>query len=77
MRDGTLAELAVGDRAKVTGFTLSSEIRQRLMEMGLTKGSECELVRFAPMGDPLEIRVRGYSLSLRKSEALGILVELP
>ena len=77
MRKTTLAELAVGDRAKVTGFTLDSEVRQRLMEMGLTKSSECELIRFAPMGDPLEIRVRGYSLSLRKSEAQGILVELP
>ena len=77
MRGHTLAELTVGARAKVTGFTLPSEIRQRLMEMGLTMGSECELVRFAPMGDPLEIRVRGYSLSLRKSEAQGILVKLP
>ena len=45
------------------------------MEMGLTPGAEFELVRFAPMGDPLEIRLRGYHLSLRRLEADGIEVE--
>jgi Fe2+ transport system protein FeoA len=45
------------------------------MEMGLTRGSTIEVVRYAPMGDPIEIRVRGYHLSLRKSEAAGIAVE--
>ena len=76
MKEGRLSELKEGDRAKVTAFTLPSEIRQRLMEMGLTKGVECELLRFAPMGDPLELRVRGYNLSLRKAEAEGVLVEI-
>ena len=71
----TLAGLAVGGRAKVTGFALGEEIRQRLMEMGLTKGAECQLVRFAPMGDPVEVKVRGYHLSLRKAEAKGIFVQ--
>ena len=71
----TLAELKAGERARVKGFTLASEIRQRLMEMGLTKGAECELLRFAPMGDPIEVKVRGYHLSLRVAEAKGILVE--
>lgn len=75
MSASTLAELAIGERAKVTGFTLESGIRQRLMEMGLTKGAECQLVRFAPLGDPVEVKVRGYHLSLRKSEAQGILVQ--
>jgi Fe2+ transport system protein FeoA len=42
--------------------------------MGLTKGVECTLVRIAPMGDPIEIMVRGYRLSLRKSEASGVLI---
>jgi Fe2+ transport system protein FeoA len=71
----TLAELAVGGKAKITGYTLSGEIRQRLMELGITKGAECQLVRFAPMGDPVEVKVRGYHLSLRKAEAEGILVQ--
>ena len=72
----SLADLPVGGRAKITAFSLPDEIRQRLMEMGLTKGVECELLRFAPMGDPLELRVRGYNLSLRKAEAEGVLVEI-
>jgi Fe2+ transport system protein FeoA len=75
MSGKTLAELSVGARARVIDFNLSSELKQRFMEMGLTKGVECQLVRFAPLGDPVEVRVRGYNLSLRKSEAQGILVD--
>jgi Fe2+ transport system protein FeoA len=45
--------------------------------MGLTKGSLCKLVRFAPLGDPLEVEIRGYRLSLRKAEAEGVLIEAP
>ena len=76
MSTPTLAELKVGERAKIADFTLEPEIRQRLMEMGLTKGAECQVVRFAPLGDPVEVKVRGYHLSLRKSEANGILVQV-
>ena len=76
MSTPTLAELKVGERAKIADFTLEAEIRQRLMEMGLTKGAECQVVRFAPLGDPVEVKVRGYHLSLRKSEANGILVQV-
>jgi len=47
----------------------SSHVHQRLLEMGLTKGTAVEIIRFAPMGDPIEISVRGYRLSLRKVEA--------
>ena len=68
----SLADLPVGGRAKIVAFNLPEEIRQRLMEMGLTKGANCTLVRFAPMGDPIEIEVRGFHLSLRKAEAQGI-----
>jgi len=75
MNTSTLAELPIGGRAKITGFTLEGGMRQRLMEMGLTKGAECQMVRFAPLGDPLEVKVRGYHLSLRKSEAQGIQVQ--
>lgn len=70
----SLADLPVGGCAKITAFNLPDEIRQRLMEMGLTKGANCTLVRFAPLGDPIEIQVRGFHLSLRKTEAQGIQV---
>lgn len=50
-------------------------LRQRLLEMGLTKGSSVEFIRFAPLGDPIEILIRGYRLSLRKEEAKSVLVE--
>jgi len=71
----TLAEMPVGGKGRVRGMTLPPETHQRLMEMGLTRGAGFEVVRYAPMGDPIEIRVRGYHLSLRKSEAAGIAVE--
>jgi ferrous iron transport protein A len=67
-----LSALAAGQRGRVTGFNLSSEQSQRLQEMGLTVGTEFEVVRFAPLGDPLEVKVRGYHLSLRKRDAAGI-----
>lgn len=67
-----LSGLAVGQRGKVLSFDLPPEQRQRLLEMGLTVGVEFQVVRFAPMGDPIEIKVRGYHLSLRKAEAGGV-----
>ena len=71
----TLNTLLPGDRGiidKIESLTLS--VRQRLLEMGLTRGTEVELVRFAPMGDPIEISVRGYRLSLRRVEAESVIV---
>jgi Fe2+ transport system protein FeoA len=70
----TLNALALGETAKIAGFDLPAEHRARLFEMGLTVGAEVQLVRFAPMGDPIDIKVRGYHLSLRKREAAGIRV---
>jgi Fe2+ transport system protein FeoA len=69
-----LSALGIGEKARVLGFDLPPEHRQRLLEMGLTVGAECEVVRFAPMGDPIDIKVRGYQLSLRKKEAGGVRV---
>jgi Fe2+ transport system protein FeoA len=69
-----LSKLPIGQRVRVTGFDLPDSQRQRLLEMGLTKGSEVEIIRFAPLGDPIEIKVRGYHLSLRVHEAAGIRV---
>ena len=68
----TLCALTPGQKARVHGFDLPPEQRQRIMEMGLTVGAEVELVRFAPLGDPIEIKVRGFHLSLRRQEAAGI-----
>ncbi len=65
----TLAELPVGASAKVTGYPAEGAAFLRLREMGLLPGTTCTLVRTAPLGDPLEIKVRGYHLSLRRSEA--------
>ena len=66
--------LTVGQRGRVSALDLPGEQRQRLLEMGLTVGTEFQVVRFAPMGDPLEIKVRGYHLSLRKRDAAGVRV---
>jgi Fe2+ transport system protein FeoA len=70
----SLSSLAVGTSAVVTEIKLPPEHRPRLMEMGLLVGTSVELVRFAPLGDPVEIKVRGYNLTLRKHEAEQILV---
>lgn len=70
----SLSSLAVGTSATVTEIKLPPEHRPRLMEMGLLVGTTVELVRFAPLGDPVEIKVRGYNLTLRKHEAEQILV---
>ena len=71
-----LGQLAVGEKATVSGFVEGQkEYRAKLLAMGVTKGIELELTRVAPLGDPLEISVRGFSLSLRKAEAAAVLVE--
>jgi len=70
----SLLALPARQKAFVLGFDLPSERRARLLEMGLTTGTEIQLIRVAPLGDPVEIEVRGYRLSLRKREAKGIRV---
>ena len=72
-----LTSVAVGTRATVAEIKLPPASRPRLMEMGLLVGTSVELVRFAPLGDPVEIKVRGYNLTLRKHEAEQIFVRLP
>jgi ferrous iron transport protein A len=69
-----LSSLAPGTAAKVTEIKVASASKPRLMEMGLLIGTPVELVRFAPMGDPVEIKVRGYHLTLRRHEADQIIV---
>jgi ferrous iron transport protein A len=70
----SLSALPLGQKGRVLGFDLPEEQRQRLLEMGLTIGAQFEVVRFAPLGDPIDIKLRGYHLSLRKNEASGVLV---
>jgi len=70
-----LTSVALGAKATVAEIRLPPESRPRLMEMGLLVGTAVELVRFAPLGDPVEIKVRGYHLTLRKHEAEQILVQ--
>lgn len=65
----TLLDLKPGQKAKVSSFMTQGVIRKRLLDMGITTGVELKLVKIAPLGDPLQIEVRGYDLSLRKSEA--------
>ena len=71
-----LSSVAVGTTATVAEIKLPPACRPRLMEMGLLVGTPVELVRFAPLGDPVEIKVRGYNLTIRKSEAEQILVKV-
>ena len=70
-----LTSVPLGSRATVAEIKLPPETRPRLMEMGLLVGTSVELVRFAPLGDPVEIKVRGYNLTLRKQEAEQIWVQ--
>lgn len=72
----TLADLRSGQRAVVTAVDSHSAVGQRMLHLGLLEGTEVELVRRAPAGDPLEIRLAGYSLSVRASEARLIEVEV-
>jgi len=71
----TLADMAVGDCARVAGVGGQPDLRYRLLEMGMTPGCSVQLVRIAPLGDPLAFELRGYHLSLRRDEARHVLIE--
>jgi ferrous iron transport protein A len=71
-----LDQLSIGDCRRVRAVHGFDEIAMRLMEMGLTPGVDCRLIGVAPLGDPLELEVRGYRLSLRRSEASRVEVEV-
>lgn len=72
----TLDSLKPGDEGVVTNLDCEPEAAQRLMEMGLLPGTPIKVVRYAPLGDPIEILMRGYHLSLRKAEASGIQIQI-
>ena len=68
----TLNELKVGETARVVRLHGEGAVKRRIMDMGLTKGTEVTVRKVAPLGDPIELTVRGYELSIRKSEAATI-----
>ncbi|HKP76316.1 MAG TPA: FeoA family protein [Longimicrobiaceae bacterium] len=70
-----LAELPLGTRAKVVEVAGDPDAARRLMDMGVTRGATVEVMRLAPLGDPMEVRIRGFMLTLRRSEAEHITVE--
>ena len=64
-----MSQMSLGQTGTIEAFSGQEDISQRLQEMGITRGTKIEIVRFAPMGDPIDIKVRGYHLSLRRKEA--------
>ena len=71
----TLKDAKIGETLKVVKLHGEGAIKRRIMDMGITKGVEIYVRRFAPLGDPIEIRVRGYELSLRRADADMVEVE--
>ena len=71
-----LSDMKRGESGRVLGYAEGGRAyRKKLLSMGLTRGAEFKVTRYAPMGDPMEIKVRGFSLSLRKQEAEALMVE--
>ena len=71
----TLREVKIGESVKVIKLTGTGAVKRRIMDMGITKGTEVYVRKVAPLGDPIEVTVRGYELSLRKADAEMIEVE--
>ena len=71
----TLKEIKCGQKVIVKKITGEGPVKRRIMDMGITKGCEVFVRKVAPFGDPIEVQIRGYELSLRKADAEMILVE--
>jgi len=71
----SLKELKPGESAIIKSISGEGAVKRRLMDMGVTRGAEVLVRKVAPLGDPIEIKIRGYELTLRKSEADSIMVE--
>ena len=65
----TFRDMSVGDIAVVTNVSGNGQLRKRMLDLGLTRGAKVELIRIAPLGDPIEIQLRGFRLTVRKVEA--------
>ncbi len=73
----TLNQLEKGEKGKINAFKGKSEFKKHLMEMGFVRGSDVKVERVAPLGDPIEVKIKGYSISLRKEDAKKIEIEIP
>ena len=71
----TLREIPIGQTVRVKKLEGEGALKRRIMDMGITKGTQIYVRKVAPLGDPVEITVRGYELSIRKGDAANILVE--
>ena len=71
----TLRQAKVGDTSKVVKLHCEGAVKRRIMDMGITKGTEVHIRKVAPLGDPVEVTVRGYELSIRKADAEMIEIE--
>ncbi len=71
----TLRQVKIGETVKVLRLTGEGAVKRRIMDMGITKGTEVYVRKVAPLGDPIEVTVRGYEVSLRKADAEMIEVE--
>ena len=74
-KERTLREVAVGETAQVCKLTGDGALKRHIMDMGITRGTEVFVRKVAPLGDPIEVTVRGYELSLRKADAEMVEVE--
>lgn len=70
----SLADVKPGNTVKVTSINATGAIKRRIMDMGITNGVQITVQKVAPLGDPMEITVRGYELSIRKADAKNILI---
>ena len=71
----TLKDLAIGTSGVVKKITVTGPLKQRLLDMGITKGTKVKVIKIAPLGDPIEIELRAYNLSVRKSDAETIEID--
>ena len=71
----TLRDVPIGEMVTVVKLTGAGQVKRRIMDMGITKGAKVEVRKVAPLGDPIEVTVRGFELSLRKDEAENVLVD--
>jgi Fe2+ transport system protein FeoA len=71
----TAADLVPGEKASIVKVSGKAHLKRRLLDMGVVAGSSIEMVRHAPLGDPIDVKIKGYHLSLRKSEARYITVK--
>ena len=65
----TLKEVKVGETVKVVKLHGEGAVKRRIMDMGITRGVEVKIIKIAPLGDPIEVEIRGYNLSIRKGDA--------